>query len=239
MLPLILASVAFFAHVQASPDRATAAQPVFEIRLAKPLDWENGYLRVSLDLVNRSAKTLFLPSWGVYIESSACSLSSAPEKNGREEWISVFGASDIVKPLQVKPLAPGGMAHYDYSAASTLAVVDLGRELWREIPVRGSLRIEAQYYLADPTLLPNGTQEHGNSSVERWLTRRQPPPRVATLVATIPCPRTGCARGCDGPPSIVESESTVVPDIHQYDSEWVERGEARNIELRKLLPCAD
>jgi len=179
MFPLMLASVAFFAHVQASPNRATAAQPVFEIRLAKSLVWENGYLKVSFNLVNRSAKTLFLPSRGVYIESSARLLSSAPEKNAREEWISVFGASDIVRPLQVKPLAPGGMAHYDYSAASTQAVVDLGRELWREVPVRGSLRIEARYYLADPTLLPNRTPEHGDSSVERWLTRRQPSSRVA------------------------------------------------------------
>lgn len=236
---LILFPVVLFFSIQAPTNQPVSMQPPLEVRLANALKWENGCLNVSLDLVNRSPKTLFLPTMGFYIDSSARLLSSAPDKNGSEEWINIYGVSDILRVLVTMPLAPGAVKHYEYCASSTVGVVDLGKELWREIPVRGKLRIDAQYYLTDPT--PHTDRKQSNESEEplrRRFAAQQPRPQEATLIANIPCPENGCARGCDGSPSILESESVIVPDVFRRHREWVERGKERNEELRKSFPCS-
>jgi hypothetical protein len=225
---------------QVATNQPVATHPPIEVRLTKPLQWETGCLKVSFDLLNRSATTVFLPTMGFYIDSSARLLSSAPDKNGSEEWINIYGASDILRVLVTMPLAPGAVKHYEYCAASAVGVVDRGKELWREIPVRGKLRIDAQYYLSDPT--PDTDRKQRNESEapsRRRFAAQQPRPQEATLIANIPCPENGCARGCYGPPSILESESVIVPDVFQSQREWVERGKERNEELRKSFACSE
>jgi hypothetical protein len=236
---LILLSIVLFFGIQAPTNQPVSMQPPLEVRLTNPLQWETGCLKMSFDLVNRSPTTLFLPTMGLYIDSSARLLSNAPDKNGSEEWINIQGVSDIVRVLVTMPLAPGAIKHYEYCAASTVGVVDQGQKIWREISVRGKLRIDAQYYLSDPAPHADRTKSNeSNAPSKRWFAAKQPP-QVATLITNIPCPKDGCLRGCDGPPYILENEGIIVPDVFQRDPEWVERGKDRNKELRKSFPCSE
>ena len=118
----------------------------------------NGCLDVSLDLVNRSARPVFLPTTGLYIDVSAKLLSSVPEKNGTERWLNLYGASDVVPILNVKPLPPGVADHEGHCVSSTVDVVDPGSQVWREVPVRGRLKISVQYFVPDPKSA-KGTEE--------------------------------------------------------------------------------
>ena len=236
----ILVYVLLLAGTQAVANQPVATALPLEVRLTKPLEWENGCLKVSFDLVNRSATTLFLPTMGLYIDSSARLLSSAPDKNGSGQWINVYGASDILKVLVTTPLAPGAVKHYEFCAASAVGVVDQEKKLWREIPVRGKLRIDAQYYFSDPAPHADRTQgDEGDSPLKRRFAAKQPSPQEAILITDIPCAKDGCVRGCDGPPSILESEDVIVPDVFQRDRAWMERGKERNEELRKSFPCSE
>ena len=232
LLPLSLGIIAIFVAEQTEPNKIADTQPVqaLEIRLAKPLKWENGYLRVSFDLVNRSAKPVFLPTMGLYIDLSAKLLSNVPEKNGSEKWLNLYGASDILPVLRVQPLAPGAATHVEYCGRSTVNVVDFGSQIRREIPVRGRLRISVQYYASDPNL---------PTPRKKYLVTEPPVPQVSTLAVPIPCPDGGCVLGCDGPPSIEEGEVQILPDISLHNQEWIERGNERNKVLRSLYPCSE
>lgn len=232
LLMFTLAVIAIFGATQHEPNRIAATpsplQPL-EIRLAKPLTWENGCLNVSFDLVNRSAKPVFLATVGLYIDISAKLLSSVPDKNGRERWLNLYGASDIIPILSVKPLAAGAANHDTHCVRSTVDVVDFGSQIWREVPVRGTLRIGVQYYASDP---------NQPRPWRKYVATEQPVADVTTLAVPIPCPDGGCAFGCDGPPSVEESEVQLVPDISPHNQKWMERGNERNLALRNLYQCS-
>ncbi len=218
--------------VQAAPARHSGAKTSesLEIRLTRPLGWENGCLQINFDSMNRSARTMFLPEIGLYIDSSAKLLSSDPGKNNGEQWLNLYGFSDVVTGLVVEPLAPGAARRGGFCAPSTVDVLSMMNQLWRQIPVRGKLRITAQYYLFDPS-------RHASQSI--YLVVQRQAPRISTLVVPIPCPKGGCAFGCEGPPLIVEGEIQMFPDITPHDAEWLERGNQRDTQLRKLYPCSE
>ena len=210
-----------------------------ELRLTEPLKWENGCLRVSLELVNRSEKPFFLPATGLYIDSSTKLLSSVAEKNGSEGWQNVYGFTDILSLPNAKPLAPGASVHRDYCFAPTLAVVKLQTETRREIPLRGRLKMSASYYLSDPNPTANRTKSRLSSTSQRnWATVVPPQPQVSTLIVPIPCPDGGCPQGCEDSPLILEGEGVAAPDVYLYQPEWNERGKAVAEELNRLFPCS-
>jgi hypothetical protein len=238
LVPVILLVLAPLAKAQAEPQKSVGIQTPqpLELRLTEPLRWENGCLRVRLELVNRSEKTFFLPAMGLYIDSSTKLLSSVAEKNGSEEWQNVYGFTDILSLPNAKPLAPGASVHRNYRFAPTLAVVKLQTETRRELPLRGRLKISASYYLSDPT---NRTKSRLSSSSQRtWAPVFPPQPQVSTLIAPIPCPDGGCPQGCEDPPLILEGEGVAVPDVFLYQPEWNERGKAVAEELNRLFPCS-
>jgi hypothetical protein len=235
-LQFVLGSIALLIGAQAAPIESADRQPsqMLEIRLAKPLAWQNGCLPVSFDLLNRSGKTVFLPAAGIDVDFSAKLLSSVPEKNGTEEWLNL-NASDFIPPFRVMPFSPGAMLHRDYCARPSVWVVDAFNQSWREIAVRGKLKVNVQYYMYDPTL--------DAPRKKSLVPQTNPPPQWATLVTSIPCPGGACAPGCEGPPFIVEGETRVLPDIPPHESpnnpEAMERGNERNAQLRNLLSCSE
>jgi hypothetical protein len=213
-------------------------QPL-QLRLTEPLRWENGCLRVSLELVNPSEKTIFLPAMGLYIDSSTKLLSSVAEKNGSEEWQNVYGFSDLLQLPNAKPLAPGASVRESYCVGPTVAVVKLQTETRRELPLRGRLKMSASYYLSDPNPTTNQTKSRLNSSSSRtWVTVVPPRPQVSTLIVSIPCPDGGCPKGCEGPPLILEGEGVIAPEVFLNQPEWIERGKVVDEELNRLFPCS-
>jgi hypothetical protein len=236
---LILFFLVPFAKVQTEPRKSVSKQDPqpLELRLTEPLRWENGCLRVSVELVNRSDKLFFLPAMGLYIDSSTKLLSNVAEKNGDEEWRNVYGSSDLLRLPNAKPLSPGASVHENYCVGPTVAVVKLQTETRRELPLRGRLKMSASYYLSDPNPTNQTESRRSSSSRGTWLTVVPPQPQISTLMVPIPCPDGGCPEGCEGPPLILEGEVVIVPDVF-HESAWIERGKVVDEELNRLFPCS-
>jgi len=239
--PLVLFLPVLRVATQTGTQKADALPPPqrLELRLTEPLTWKSGCLRVQIDLVNRSEMPLFLPAYGVYIDSSTRVLSSVAEKNGSEEWQNVHGFSDNLRLLDAKPLAAGASVHENYCVGPNVAVVKLQTETRRELPLRGRLKMSASYYLSDPNPTTNQMESRRRSSSRgTWPTVVPPQPQISTLMVSIPCPDGGCPKGCEGPPLILEGEGVIVPDVFLYEPGWIERGKVVDEELNRLFPCS-
>jgi hypothetical protein len=241
LTPLILVLLASSAKAQTEPKDSGTLRPAqpLELRLIEPLRWENGCLRIELSLVNRSEVPVFLPSAGLYIDSSTKLLSNVPQKNGSEEWQNVYGFSDHLRLIDAKSLAPGALVHKNHCVGPTVAVVKLQSETRRELPLRGRLRIYTSYYLSDPNPATNKRPQGSSDSAKLYLRVVQPSPEISTLIVAIPCPERGCPLGCSAAPLILEGEGVIVPDVYVYQPEWVERGKAVDAELNRLFPCSE
>src|SRR5580765_8575082 len=125
LLPLMLATVMALAGTQTKRSDSAAPHSLrpFEVHITKPPQWKNACLQVSIDRVNRSSATLFLPAMGLFISSSAVSSTAGSGERQRTRWFTVYGASDILD-LSATPLAPGATEHGDYCVGPTVAVTN-------------------------------------------------------------------------------------------------------------------
>jgi hypothetical protein len=210
-----------------------AAPSYLVIRLTKPPQWQNDCLSVSVDRINNSSARLFLPMQGLYVQMS---VTEVPDefntKHGRDEWINVYGLSDLVFP-GANPIAPGATVHKDICLSPTIGVVNQRRETHREIPLRGRLRIDAKYFLTEkeaqdyesrPGEMIPASPRQPNEMVLHYLSAR--------MFVAIPCRRVGCKPSCFTQPLIINGEQHWVPDT-LGDLDWKARGQRINDQLEK------
>jgi len=209
----------------------------FVARVTRPLKWEKGCLKVSIDRVNRSMAPLFLPFNGLYIEFAVSESSEDPAKDKSERWLTAFGASDILFDDVIR-LAPGASRHDEYCVGPTVPVVSPEKETRREVPVRGRLRIEAFYYPAqqDWQISEAQREKMAQTPPAKWKNADKQNLKTFTLGLPIPCSKVGCAPECSGPPVVFEGESMFVPDVLGRDDDWISRGRMLNEELAKTSP---
>jgi hypothetical protein len=207
-----------------------------EIRMTKPLEWVNGYLSVSIDRINRSGSTLYLPRMGIYMFLSVQHLTKGPEKDSRNGWLGLYGWFDVVS-LDATPLSPGATEYSDICYISpSMMVVNREQETSRSVPFRGSLRISAYYFLTKEDWLKNTAQQ------DRHYPNFEAPgntnPSVASVDIAMPCFGAGCRPGCDKPPVVFDGEQHFLFDPSSGESKWIARGKAINKELaRKSAAC--
>jgi hypothetical protein len=144
-----------------------AAHPL-EIQITKPLQWQNGCLLVSMDRVNRSKGTLFLPLMGLYISSSAIEVGEDARNSGEPEWMVIYGLSDIID-WDATPIAAGERVHDEHCLSPSVAVVNLDKKTHRQIPLRGTLKIDASYFLTE-------SDWRENKSMHEEMLRAKTPP---------------------------------------------------------------
>jgi len=213
-------------------DSAKSLHPL-EIRITAPLRWKGSCLQVSIDRVNRSAGSPYLPVMGMLMASSTTSLVS-----GKLKWFTVYGASDILD-TSATPLQSGITQHNDYCVGPTFAVVDLKNKTRRQVPVRGKLRVYASYFLSEQDWHTNESQveEMLRIPLSQWQAKVLRP-KAVTITVPIPCREPACNPNCDAPPFVQGNETEVIPDTLSDAHDWNNRGKAITEELeQKLFPC--
>ncbi len=239
LLPVILTTVAAYLGIGVlSSDLAAQPSPrPLEIRLTKPLKWANGCLQVSINRVNRSANPLFLPTTGLFVASSATLAADVSAEPHGVRWFTVFGASDVVD-LNAMPLAAGLTIHDYECIGSTFAVNNPKKKTRREVPVRGKLRIYANYFLSEQDWRTHKSQmeEMFRTPPDKWKEILKP--EVTTITVPIPCRESDCEHDCNAPPIVLAGEGMIIPDTLSGAREWIKRGKAINDQLAKqLAPC--
>jgi hypothetical protein len=242
---LLLALVGlFFAFTSDAKQNAKQAQvdqtPPLEVRVTKLLQWMNGCLSVSIDRINRSDATLYLPVRGIYLDSSVSRSPNEPKERNEQNWINLYGVFDIVS-FDATPLLPGTTRHDEICyIRPTVLVTNLKEKTIRRIPIRGKLRIDAYYFLTMEDWLTNKRQHYGTSNVppDELVKTGHLEPQVATAEATIPCYDAGCKPGCDNPPVVLDGEKAFL--FTPSDAQWEAHGKAVSEELAQKYPsCAE
>jgi hypothetical protein len=203
-----------------------------EIRFADPMRWENGCLRGGLDIVNRSPGPLFLTQMGPYFFVPLDVSKDDPGNGEKLQWVNIYGVTDMVS-MEADALAAGSSVHKDFCFQPTVWVVNLSRRTRREIPVRGTLRVEVSYFASEGEWKKwkdsSGGETKQIESSRLW----------SKASAEIPCPNTTCDSDCNQPPVGVRGEGRLVPDTAEFFPEMNARGKKLTDELtRKFPPCS-
>jgi len=206
---------------------------MLEIQVNTP-KWVKGCLGLTVDRINISAQTLYLPVWeGVIFSLSTKMIHNDPSKKDQEMiWQGFYGLSDIVY-LDAYQLAAGSKTTDHICLPETFAVVNQRGKTRRQVAVRGRLKIVASYFPTEAAWRNNKAEEE-----EQFSTRWHPPlekhrpgtgwrPLQASLEIPLPCsPQSECPADCTTPPPITDGEFFAVPDVFQFHKDWNERGKA-------------
>ena len=204
--------------------------PMLEIHVNTP-KWVNGCLDLTIERVNVSTQTIYLPEWeGVIFQLSTKLIRNSPSTN-EEVWLAFYGLSDIVY-RDAQKLAAGAKATDHFCLPETAAVVNQQEKTRREVAVRGHVRIVASYFPTEEDWKTNEAEWE-----KHWPMFWHSP--SASLDIALPClPQSECTANCTIPAPIVEGEGCVVPDVFQYNRDWNKRGKALGEALnRKYSAC--
>lgn len=154
---------------------------------------------------------------GLYISDSVNEVPDGTDKENEREWLNFYGASDIIS-WEAAAIAPGGVVHGEYSLPPEMPVINFQAKTHREVALRGTLRIDAYYFLTEDDWKKNKTRHEEMSRIppKQWKDITLEEPKVVTIFSRIPC-RVACGSGCDNPPPIVHGEKRGVPDIPERD----------------------
>jgi len=194
--------------------------------------WVNGCLDLTVERINISAQTLYLPEWEGMIFSLSTRLThDDPSKKDQEAWQEFYGLSDMVH-LDVHQLAAGSETTVHFCLPETFAVVNQQGKTRRQVAVRGRLKIVASYFASE-----EDWRAYKVENEKPWPTPLRSP--SASLELLLPCsPQSECIADCTTPPLITEGERVVVPDVFQFYKDWNERGKALADTLyRKYSAC--
>ena len=237
----LLPAIALASAQTKSGESVADSAPRLEIRVTKPPTWNDGCLKLRIERLNTSKTAVFLPFSGLLIASSATESSSVDIKSEKQRWVTAFGASDVVI-RDVKRLAAGHSERDEYCLQPTIAVVNPEKETSREIPVRGRLKIIATYYppQEDWQISKAQREELMRTPPSEWKIPDRSRPLSTSVEREIPCRRTGCPLECRVPPLIFPGEDVWIPDITAHNTQYIERGNAINLELARTQPsCPD
>ena len=204
--------------------------PMLEIHVNTP-KWVNGCLDLTVERVNISTQTIYLPDWeGVIFQLSTKLIHNDPSAHEEIIWLAFYGLSDIVY-RDARKLATGSKATDHFCLPETAAVVNQQEKTWRQVAVRGHVRIVASYFPTEEDWKTNESEWE-----KHWPTFWHSP--SASLDIALPCSQQSeCAEECTTPPPIIEGEHCVVPDVF-LDRDWHRRGKALREALnRKYSAC--
>jgi hypothetical protein len=207
------------------------AAPMLEIHVDTP-KWVNGCLDLTVERVNISAQTLYLPEWeGVIFSLSTKLIHNDPSKKDQEIWEEFYGLSDIVY-LDTYQLAAGSKTTDHFCLPETFAVVNQQGKTRRQVAVRGRLKIVASYFASE-----EDWRAYKAANEKPWPTSWRSP--SASLEIPLPwSPQSEGTADCTASPPITEGERFVVPDVFQFYEDWNERGKALADTLsRKYSAC--
>lgn len=203
--------------------------PMLEIHVGTP-KWVNGCLDLTVERVNVSTQTIYVPEWDrVTFLLSTKLIHNDPSRKDDEFWLPFYGLSDIVT-FEADQLAAGSKTADHFCLPETSAVVNQQRKTRRHVEVRGRVKIVASYFPTEQDWRTNKAEQEKHMPTS-W---RSP---YASLEILLPClPRSEYV-DCKTSPPITEGESVPIPDVFQFQKDWNERGKTLEDALYRKYPA--
>jgi hypothetical protein len=205
--------------------------PMLEIHVDTP-KWVNGCLDLTVERVNISTQTIYVPEWeGVIFWLSTKLIHRDPSRKDDEFWLPFYGLSDIVT-FDAHQLAAGSKTADHFCLPETFAVVDQQGKTRRQVAVRGNLRVVASYFPTEEDWRTNKAEQE-----KHWPTLWRSP--SASLEIPLPwSPKFEGTADCTNAPPIAEGERVMIPDVYDFYKDWNERGKTLADTLsRKYSAC--
>jgi len=224
-----LATLAFVLSQWQSIAAQAPPANMLEIRANTPT-WVNGCLDLTVERVNVSTQTIYLPDWqGVIFWLSTKLIHHDPTRKAEEFWLVFYGLSDNVS-YDAHQFAAGSKTTDHFCLPETFAVVNKAQKTRRQVVVRGRVKIVASYFPTEEDWRTNKAEQE-----KHWPTLWRSP--SASLEIPLPClPRPECV-DCKAAPLITEGEGVVIPDVFRFDEDWNERGKALADSLYQQYPA--
>jgi hypothetical protein len=208
---LVCANQVIAGQVRDSENRV-APKPL-EIRVTEIPKWQNDCLKVTYDVVNQTADTLWLPINGSRVNAAVrvASKHGTPEK---DDWATMTPFFDS-SPWDAAPMPPGRIDHEEPCFTRTFHVSKKSGGRGRNVPVRAQIQIVVEYFLTKQDWQTNATQHRtmmmkGGAEWEH-LQADLLEPQVASVVLTVPCYPRENASECNKRPRLKEGEAVWVP----------------------------
>jgi hypothetical protein len=181
-----------------------------EIRLAKPLIWQESYLQVSIRLINRSEYPVFLsptPFEGIEAYSSVTDSTNTLGQGTGEAWVMVYGWTDVIY-LEPESPVPRLGSEKSFSIWESFPIVGAEKGTAREVPVQGRLRICVSYSQKRPE--SKTSKKHAEQTTRNYVAKKQDSDSwssgTAVLEIPIPCREGVVETDCFTPPPIFQGE---------------------------------
>lgn len=211
----------------------THLAPMLEIRVSTP-KWVNECLDLTIERVNTSPQTVYLPEWEpVYFFLSTRLIRNDRNGQDKDVWLLFYGLSDIVD-YDAREFPAGSKTTDHFCLPERFVVVNQQQKTRRHIDLRGHIKIVASYFPTEEDWKTSKAEQ------EKHMPTPWHSPSASSEIL-VPCSsQSACVANCKAPPPITEGEGIVVPDVFQFHKDWNERGKTLEDTLsRKYSACKD
>jgi hypothetical protein len=185
-----------------------------EIRITEIPKWQNDCLKVTYEVVNQMANTLWLPINGSRVNAA---VRVADSKNGtleRDDWATITPFFDN-NPWDAAPMLPGRTDHEEPCFPRTFHVSKRSGGSGRNLPVRVQIQIVIEYFLTKQDWQTNASQHEVMMTKQgaEWehLRAELLQPQAASVVLAVPCYAREHASECNKRPRLKDGEAIWVP----------------------------
>jgi hypothetical protein len=200
---------------ESTKSRSQAGSPPLELKLTKAPLWKGNCLELRVLRTNLSKSSIFLDAMfeGIKVYSSVSDATNTLGQGSGEAWILVYGWTDVVlKPIE---FAPGATTQNTLCIAGTFPIKETGKEMLREVRVRGRLRIVARYEIPTWSIIDQSQGKGRRTYVRMADNSSHWTFGDVVLEIPIPCPNVSDALDCFSPPQIFPGEH----DVHAIELE--------------------
>jgi hypothetical protein len=210
LLSILLVSSLACAQVPAKSTSRPDPPPV-KLKVTKAPRWKGDCLELTVQVANISKLDIFLDATygGIKVYSSVNDATNMLGQGAGEAWMLLYGWTDVVsEPIR---LAPGARRASSLCIAETFPVKMAGKDVLRQVRVRGKLRIVASYEIPEWRII-HQPQGKGRGSYVRMVDYSSRWTRgEVSLEIPISCPNDSSTSDCLSPPQIFPGEHDVYP----------------------------
>jgi hypothetical protein len=185
-----------------------------EIRVTEIPKWQNDCLKVTYEVVDQSANTLWLPINGSQVNAAVRVEAAKHGTLVKDGWATITPFFDN-NSLDAAPMLAGQTDHEEPCFPRTFHVSRGSGGRVRNLPVRAQIQIVIEYFLTKQDWQTNASQHRvmmtkGGTERER-LQSEMLQPQAESVVLNVPCDPRGSASECNERPRLKDGEAIWVP----------------------------
>ena len=199
---------------QAKDSANQIAPKPLEIRVTDMPKWQNGCLKVTYDVVNQTANTLWLPINGSRLNAAVGIVASKHSTLLKDGWVSITPFFDN-SPWDAAPMPPGQIDHEEPCFPRSFHVSKRPGGRGRNLPIRAQIQIVIAYFLTEQDWQTNANQLRLMMTKEgaelEHLQSELLQPQLTSVVLAVPCYPRERASDCNERPPLKDGEAIWVP----------------------------